>query len=453
MVTTQKEPENRRIALFIDLENMVGMVNQLGLPADLKPVLDRLLQYGRVIVRRAFGDLDAACNTGQSVIKRVPVRSMLYRNGCQLEDIPTLGRKNCADIRLTVEALSVAYCYEDIDTFAILASDRDYRPVIEKLREMGRTTIGIGGSAHMTNAVYVNSCDVFIYYETLFATENPLATSGVTDADDAPLSEERNQLLEEYCKLLSETIDVFENQGIRAVGGALVPQMRSRKPDFDPALVNLRTFRELAEEAQRRGMVTITAAGQDVELTRRRDADSPVVTNPVTTQYPFDEKAPDAAFHYYSEAISRKLRAEMLPKSMRDQAYELAGTVLSELSEPWEGESEPIPVKLPLDELSQRVTERLHSDDHLTDQPAVFKLLYSLFRGGCFVCELTNHAYRPLIMGLSPGAEHLDRVFMRNTIRVLRMEDPNLPLYAEPLGRLFETDAATVQLVLDDLGV
>ena len=47
-----------RIALFIDIENLIGAASTIGLPIDIAPVLDKLKEFGKVQVRRSFGDLD-----------------------------------------------------------------------------------------------------------------------------------------------------------------------------------------------------------------------------------------------------------------------------------------------------------------------------------------------------------------------------------------------------------
>jgi hypothetical protein len=55
--------QNARIALFIDVENLVGSASTIGLPIDVSPVLEKLKEYGRVQVRRSFGDLEKCLNS------------------------------------------------------------------------------------------------------------------------------------------------------------------------------------------------------------------------------------------------------------------------------------------------------------------------------------------------------------------------------------------------------
>ena len=50
------EPKERRIALFIDFENLVTNTGITAASFDLQPPLDRLLEKGKVVFRRAYCD-------------------------------------------------------------------------------------------------------------------------------------------------------------------------------------------------------------------------------------------------------------------------------------------------------------------------------------------------------------------------------------------------------------
>ena len=96
-----------RIGLFIDLENFVGYCLGLGLPIDLAPELSRLTELGKVTVRHSFGDIYKLPMPNE---RKAEVRKMLQNNLVQHEDIPYQNAfKNTADIRLVIDALSMAY--------------------------------------------------------------------------------------------------------------------------------------------------------------------------------------------------------------------------------------------------------------------------------------------------------------------------------------------------------
>jgi hypothetical protein len=73
--------------------------------------------------------------------------------------------KNRADIRMAIDAFEIALTRPQIRTYVIVSGDSDFSPLVAKLREYGRYTIGIGPRS-ITHDLLVRSCDEFIYLET-----------------------------------------------------------------------------------------------------------------------------------------------------------------------------------------------------------------------------------------------------------------------------------------------
>jgi uncharacterized LabA/DUF88 family protein len=156
------------MAFFLDVENLIAGASSLGLPLDLKPVLARLSRQGRIATRRCFGDINAACRAIHNEKVAHEVRHMLQRNLFVIEDIPhTTSRKNSADMRLIIEALSLAYTNETIGEFVILSSDRDYVPLALKLRELGRGVTTVAVSRENINRMVIDASDTVLYYDDL----------------------------------------------------------------------------------------------------------------------------------------------------------------------------------------------------------------------------------------------------------------------------------------------
>src|SRR5437870_11657059 len=101
----------RRIALFIDFENLVTNTGISAASFDLQPAIDRLLEKGKVVFRRAYCDW--------SRFREATRR--LHDFGVELIDVPpsTRAGKNGADMRLVIDALELCYAREHIDTFEI----------------------------------------------------------------------------------------------------------------------------------------------------------------------------------------------------------------------------------------------------------------------------------------------------------------------------------------------
>jgi uncharacterized LabA/DUF88 family protein len=143
-----------RIALFLDFENLVTNTGISATNFDLQPSLDRLLEKGKVVFRRAYCDWS-----------RFPdAKTRLHDYGVELLDVPpsTRAGKNGADMRLVIDALELCYAREHIDTFVIGSGDSDFCPLAYKLRENGRTVIGLAVKGS-TSPLFVKACDEFLY--------------------------------------------------------------------------------------------------------------------------------------------------------------------------------------------------------------------------------------------------------------------------------------------------
>src|SRR5467141_207347 len=146
--------KERRVALFLDFENLVTNTGISPSALDLQPALDRLLEKGKVVFRRAY------CDWSRFREAKAP----LHEQGVELVDVPpsTRAGKNGADMRLVIDALELCYAREHIDTFAIASGDSDFCPLAYKLRENNRVLIGLGVK-EATSPLFMKACDEFIY--------------------------------------------------------------------------------------------------------------------------------------------------------------------------------------------------------------------------------------------------------------------------------------------------
>ncbi len=131
--------DEERIALFLDYENLaIGARDHLkGFSFDFKPIADALAERGRVVVRRAYADWSS---WGED-------RRMLTRSHVELIEIPQrmgASRKNAADIKMSVDALELAFERDYVTTFVLCTGDSDFTPLVHKLRELNKRVIGVG---------------------------------------------------------------------------------------------------------------------------------------------------------------------------------------------------------------------------------------------------------------------------------------------------------------------
>ena len=147
------------IAVFVDFENLaLGVRDMKGGRFKIDLILKRLLEKGRIVVKRAYCDWSNY---------RDDVRDF-HTHGIELIDIPRskASGKNSADIHMVVDALDLCYSKTHIDFFALLTGDSDFSPLVSKLKENDKRVLGCGVKQSTSNLL-ISGCDEFIYYDDL----------------------------------------------------------------------------------------------------------------------------------------------------------------------------------------------------------------------------------------------------------------------------------------------
>lgn len=147
---------NEQLAVFIDFENIALWAEREFFDFELTPLMEYLQTRGPAVVKRAYGDWSRFSR----------YRDELMNNSVDLIQIYSVrAGKNRADIRMAIDAMEIAMSRTQIRTFVIISGDSDFGPLVAKLREYGRYTVGIGPRG-VTHHLLVKSCDEFIYLET-----------------------------------------------------------------------------------------------------------------------------------------------------------------------------------------------------------------------------------------------------------------------------------------------
>ncbi|WP_406699348.1 NYN domain-containing protein [Singulisphaera sp. Ch08] len=176
-----KTERERSLAVFVDLENLaMGFQNQRKTKFEIQKVLERLVEKGKLIVKKAYADWNRYQN----------YTAPFHEAAIELIEIPKRSQtgKNSADIRLVVDAMDLAWSKPHIDTFVIVSGDSDFSPLASKLKENGKHVIGLGMKGSTSNLLRDN-CDEFIYYEDLERQEQDEQELAVNVFADMP---ERN---------------------------------------------------------------------------------------------------------------------------------------------------------------------------------------------------------------------------------------------------------------------
>jgi uncharacterized LabA/DUF88 family protein len=254
--------DNISMAVFCDFENVALGVRDANYEKfDIKPVLERLLLKGSIVVKKAYCDWD----------RYKGFKSTMHEANFELIEIPHVRQsgKNSADIRLVVDALDLCYTKSHVNTFVIISGDSDFSPLVSKLRENAKQVIGVGVK-QSTSDLLVANCDEFIFYDDLVreVTRAAAKRKEVQDARKAapqnnkrPGDDRRKEELEarktQALEMVAETFDalVSERGDTGKIWASLLKDtLKRRRPEFSEVYYGFRTFGNLLEEAQVRGL-------------------------------------------------------------------------------------------------------------------------------------------------------------------------------------------------------
>jgi len=237
---SQAVTDERKIALFCDLENIaLGVRDSSEVKKfDIHLVLERLLEKGKIIVKKAYCDWER-----YSDYKRA-----FHESAIEMIDIPQkyYSGKNSADIKMVVDAMDLSYSKEHLDTFVVLSGDSDFSPLVSKLKENNKYVIGVGVKNSSSNLL-VNNCDEFIYYEDIWR-----------DSKQAPKLDRLDSKSAEAFQLMVDSIQALVRENKDVLWGSMIKQtMQRKKPSFNEGYYGYSSFSDLLEDAQKNNIVKL----------------------------------------------------------------------------------------------------------------------------------------------------------------------------------------------------
>jgi len=214
-----------QIAVFIDFENIARWAEEVFLDFELTPIIEYLQSRGALAIKRAYGDWSRFAH----------YRDEMMENAIDLTQMYSIrAGKNRADIRMAMDALEIAMSRPHIRTFVIISGDSDFGPLVSKLREYGKYTLGIG-PRQITHRLLVKSCDEFVYLETLLG-------------ENAVVSEQTATDMQAGRRVLRKALRALGQRGETPVTTAHLRQtMVSMAPTFNEANFGFRQFKDWLE--------------------------------------------------------------------------------------------------------------------------------------------------------------------------------------------------------------
>jgi uncharacterized LabA/DUF88 family protein len=241
--------EDNTLAVFVDFENLALGFKEKNSSArknakrspgtfDIKRVLERLVEKGKIIVKIAYADWTSFPEH----------RTEMHESGIQLMEIPQrrVSGKNFADMQLCVDAMDMCYAKEHVNTFVIISGDSDFTPLVSKLKENGKTVIGLG-MRESTSDLLASACDEFIYYEDLGKAPKSLLIKESVPKGKRPAM-----------SLMIDSIEALQRENVSTIYSSLVKDtMRRKNPSFSESSYGYRSFSALLEDAQKLGLITL----------------------------------------------------------------------------------------------------------------------------------------------------------------------------------------------------
>ena len=265
------QPEISNMALYCDFENIaLGVRDARYAQFDIKKVLERLLLKGSIVVKKAYCDWE----------RYKEFKATMHEASFELIEIPHVRQsgKNSADIRMVVDALDLCYTKAHVDAFVIISGDSDFSPLVSKLRENNKYVIGIGVKNSTSDLLSAN-CDEFIFYDDLVREQEAKlkriekkAPARAAAAKKPAAAKSEDDKRQDALDFIVETVEalIAERGSDEKIWGSLVKTtMQRRRPGFTESFYGFRSFKELVEDAQKRGLLIVVRDEKSGQYTVR----------------------------------------------------------------------------------------------------------------------------------------------------------------------------------------
>lgn len=261
------------VAVFCDYENVaIGVREARYDEFDINLVLERILDKGKIIVKKAYAGWDAFRSA----------KRPMHEAAFEMIEIPhvRISGKNSADIRLVVDALDLCYTKSHIDTFVLISGDSDFSPLVGKLRENNKFVIGLGVK-NSSSDLLIEGCDEFIFYDDLVRRKKkksggsrgggrgrrggggagrgeskPSAEAPKVEAPESAADKQGDKT--EAIEIVLDVVESLFKDRDGNLWGSMVKQvLKRRRPQFSETYYGYDSFSDLLEDAGERKLLEI----------------------------------------------------------------------------------------------------------------------------------------------------------------------------------------------------
>ena len=265
------------IAVFVDYDNIeIGLKSTLRREFDVSLALDALKERGDIVAKFAYA------NWGR---QEGATRQMAENAVQMVQRIPSpRGDKNGADINLALDALEMAFTHPHVNAFAIVSGDSDFIPLVNKLKEYGKTVFVVGGKA-FTSTILQQNCHEFISFESLLPeSERPELPKKEPSKDavkDPSKERPKNQQqrgrpapleLAQAMPLVERALQVLERREVQPQLGLLKSTMLQLDPTFSEKAYGSGSFSDFVERLKKSDFVNVSGQGGRYVIERKGSA-------------------------------------------------------------------------------------------------------------------------------------------------------------------------------------
>jgi len=265
------------IAVFVDYDNIeIGVKSTLRREFDVSLALGALKERGDIVAKFAYA------NWGR---QEGATRQMAENAVQMVQRIPSpRGDKNGADINLALDSLEMAFTHAHVNAFAIVSGDSDFIPLVNKLKEYGKTVFVVGGKA-FTSTILQQNCHEFVSYESLLEDGDRIVPQPMPDRRDRPDRQDRPERdrkdkrdrgprpapldLGQALPLVERALQVLERRAVQPQLGLLKSTMLQLDPAFSERAYGAGSFSDFVDKLKKADFINVSGSGGRYIIERR----------------------------------------------------------------------------------------------------------------------------------------------------------------------------------------
>jgi uncharacterized LabA/DUF88 family protein len=250
------------VAVYIDLENVAGMVN-----LD-KMLQDIILEEDTETAEDYIFAVKIACGNASSIAK---LRDQLINHNFEIREAPHIsGKKNRADLIISLDAFEKLYLDKPvIDRFVFVTKDSDFSVIMDLLRKYGKEVWLITQSADAQRPIFTSCTDNIMLLSQPRGTAPVAAVKGGRGGTERPPHKEKededarpqDKTAEQLFKRVLLSLGHGEDHLLTVVSN----KMRQLDKSFKIKNTSYKKMTSLAKEFERKGWLK-TVKGADGQL-------------------------------------------------------------------------------------------------------------------------------------------------------------------------------------------